>query len=109
MIEVVAGTTAPLYRYLKIDEALPTNPDGTALSMSGMTVSAIVHDLSGVAITISGTCSIQNADTWLVKFSPAAGDYIVGQWRFRFQVTDGSGAKDYFPNGLWEDLIVRAS
>lgn len=109
MINVVEGQTAPIYHYLRIDGAVPTNPDGTALSMVGMTVAFIVHELSGDAVTIAGAASIEDADDWLVKFLPNAADFVAGQYRARYQVTDGTGKIGYFPSGNWEPLIVRAA
>ena len=108
MIDIVSGQTGAIYRYLKIDGATPTNPDGTALSMSGMSVVLVVHDLSGNALTIAGTVSIQDTNAWLVKFAPNAADFSPGQFRARFKVTDATGKFEYFPNAEWEQLIVRA-
>ena len=109
MIDIVAGQTGPIYRYLRIDGATPKNPDGSALSMSGMSVALIVHDLSENALTIAGTVSIQDADAWLVKFSPNTADFPPGQYRARFKVTDGTGLFEYFPNVEGEQLIARAA
>lgn len=109
MINVVAGQTAPIYHYLKIDGATPTNADGSPLSMAGMQVVLVVHDQTGVAKAIAGVATIEDPDAWLVKFSPDAADFVEGRWRARYKVTDGTGKIGYFPSGSWEDLIVRAA
>jgi len=107
MIDVVAGQTAPIYHYLKIDDETPTNADGSALSMAGMTVAFIVHDDEGTAVTIAGVATIENAAAWLVKFSPNANDFVSGRYRARYKVTDGTGKIGYFPSSEWEPLTVR--
>lgn len=107
MIDVVAGQTAPIYHYLKIDDAVPVNADGTAISMAGMAVSLIVHDQSGTAVTIAGSATVEDPATWLVKFSPDAADFVVGRYHARYKVVDGLGKIAYFPSGTWEDLVVR--
>lgn len=108
-IEVVAGQTAPIYLYLRTDDAVPTNPDGTALTMSGMSCVFVVHDLAGNVLTISGSVSVQDSALWLVKYLPAAGDLMVGIYRSRVKVTDGAGKIGYFPQAAWDELIVRAA
>lgn len=107
MINVVEGQTAPIYHYLKIDDETPTNADGSALSMAGMTVVFVVHELDGTAVTIQGTATVEDADAWLVKFSPNAADFVAGRQKSRYKVTDGTGKIGYFPSGDWEPLIVR--
>lgn len=103
----VVGQTAPIYMYLRNDGAVPVNADGSALTMSGMTCTLIVHGADGTAISIAGSMSIENAATWLVKYSPSSGDLIDGQFRMRVRTTDGSGKIGYHPEGLWDTLTVR--
>ncbi len=108
-LDVIAGQTAPLYISLKMDGALPTNPDGTALTMSGMSCEFVVHDYGGNALAISGAVTLESAAAWLVKYSPAAGDFIVGNWRWRLKVTDSGGKIGYFPSAGYDELNVRAA
>jgi hypothetical protein len=109
MIEAVAGQTAPIYRYLRIDGATPTNPDGSALTMSGMSCELVVSDYSGNALAIGGTVTVEISATWLVKISPVATDLIAGNWRCRIKVTDGAGKIAYFPSQGHEQLVVRSA
>lgn len=107
MINVVEGQTAAIYHYLKIDDEVPVNTDGSAISMAGMAVAFIVHDVDGDAIVIAGSATVEDGATWLVKFSPDAADFVAGRYRARYKVTDGAGKIGYFPSGDWEPLIVR--
>ena len=108
-LEAVAAQTAPIYLYLKNDGATPTNPDGTALTMSGMTMVLIVTDLDGNSRTIAGAMSIETSASWLVKYAPDAADLAVGTWRYRVKVTDSGGKIGYFPSATWDQLIVRSA
>ncbi len=108
-IEAVAAQTAPIYLLLLNDGAVPTNPDGTALTMSGMSCVFVVHDFQGVAQTIAGSMTVDDSTLWRVKYSPNAADLKTGTWKSRVKVTDGSGKIAYFPSGDWDQLIVRGS
>jgi hypothetical protein len=67
-----------------------------------------VTDLDGNAMTIAGSMSVETSATWLVKISPNAADFVVGEFRYRVKVTDGSGKIGYFPSAEWDSLIVRS-
>lgn len=104
--EAIAGQTAPLYFYLEVDNAVPKNPDGSALTMAGMSCALVVKDADGEAHTISGPVTAENESTWLVKYDPASNDLVAGRWRMRIQVT-AAGKIAYFPSGAWDELVVR--
>lgn len=111
-INAVAGQTAPIYLYLRIDGAIPTNPDGTALTMAGMSCALICHDYHGDVVAIVGPVTVENAVDWLVKYSPNALDLAPGAnvettYRARIEVTDSGGKKGYFPSAGWDALVIR--
>jgi hypothetical protein len=106
-IEAVEGQTAPIFLYLKIDGAVPANPDGTTVSTVGFSFEFVVHSLDGDEHPITGSVTVQDAATWLLAYSPDPDDLLTGRWRCRMKATDGAGKIAYFPSGEWSELRVR--
>lgn len=99
LYEVVIGWTEPIDIDLLSKGATPTG------SLSG-TVALVLRDRHGTQIDTTGDVSIQDADDWVVRYTPDAADLTPGTYTGRVKVTSGSNVS-YFPSGEPDKWIVR--
>lgn len=97
---IVAGTTADIN--FQLLEA------GTPIDLSGATVTLLLSDKTGTAVSSPGTASVVDATTGKVKLAPTDADVFVaanGPYLARWKVVD-AGAKIYYvpsgPRDVWE-------
>lgn len=90
-IKVVQAWTSPLDFALKADDVVQ--------SMTGITVSLLLHRTDGSLVTIAGTVATATATGASIRYSPATGDLVKGDYRGRWKAVDGSSKVAYFPNG----------
>jgi hypothetical protein len=103
LTEVVEGWTGRLTFTLLAD--------GAALNGTGLTLSNLyLTDGRGNAIDTSGDFGWVTAAAGTVYYDPDASDFIAGNgpYEVRFEVTDGTGKKVFFPNGQADEILVRA-
>lgn len=85
--------------------------DGAAMNGTGITVSALdIVGNDGVAITTTGDFDWVTASAGTVYYDPDSTDFVAAKspYRVRFQLTDGSGAVVWHPNGAPDTIIVHA-
>ena len=99
--EVVAGWTGNIDIDLRDDGAVPSG------SLSGAAILLVLKDSSGVTLTFTGNCIVQDATNWRVRISPDAADFTAGTYRGRIKVTDSGGKVAYFPNGAYDTWVVH--
>ena len=92
-LTITEGTTANL------DFALTA--DGTAVNLTGATVTLVLADKDGTAITTTGDVSVIGATTGRVRYAPDSTDLVasVSPLRARFKVVDSSAQVAYYPSG----------
>jgi len=101
-IELAAGWTEEITYTL--------SDDGTAVNLSGCTVTIQAKDATGTALTFTGTVAVTDASNGVIEFSPAAGDIsTTGQpYSVRFKVVASDGKISYFPSGTGEKWTIHA-
>lgn len=89
LFTIVEGWTAPMDAQLKLR--------GVAFDASGMTVTAVIHDKDGRAVTVSADWLAQASAT--TRMTPNAGDFRVAlsPYRLRYKVVDAGGKVAFFP------------
>ena len=92
-LTITEGTTANLDFVL--------TADGTAVNLTGATVTLVLSDKDGTAISTLGDVSVVTAAEGKVRFAPDAADLSasVSPLRARFKVTDASSQIAYYPSG----------
>lgn len=101
LTEVVEGWTDPLPFTLKAD--------GTAVDLSGLTVSVYLKDNQGTFVQ-SGTSAValvESGTSGAVTYIPQSTSELLASrtpYKIRFQLADSTGGKVYYPN-IDEDLI----
>ena len=92
LTEVVAGWTGGLAFTLKAD--------GSAVNLTGCTVSAVLRDCNGTAVDTTGDVTVTGTTSGQVTYTPDAADFSTsGQpFRLRFKVVDQTSAITYYPN-----------
>ena len=92
-LTITAGTTASLDFRL--------TADGSAVNLTGATVTLVLKDKSGTAVTTTGNVTVISATGGTVRFAPDAADLVatVSPHRARFKVTDSSSKIAYYPSG----------
>lgn len=98
---VVEGWTAP------IDITLLSKCKTPAGTMAGLTAALELFNSDGVKISLSGVTTIQDSTNWIVRFSPAASDFLVGAYTGRVKLTDSSNNVAYMPNEEADKWLVR--
>jgi hypothetical protein len=104
-ISLVVGWTAEL-------PAFTLKANGTVLNLTGFTDAQIVAKIkrtgSATYLDTEGNVRIDaDPTTGKVYYKPDAGDFpAAGTYDLRFQVTDGDGDVEFFPNGVPNSLIV---
>lgn len=99
-LTIVEGTTANL------DFALTA--DGSAVNLTGATVTLVLTDKDGTAISTTGDVSIITAASGTVRYAPDAADLSasVSPLRARFKVTDVGGQIAYYPSGKADIWVI---
>ena len=92
-LTITAGTTANLDFRL--------TADGSAVNLTGATVTLVLRDKTGTAVTTTGDISVISATGGTVRYAPDATDLVasVSPHRARFKVTDSGGQIAYYPSG----------
>lgn len=101
IVPLVAGDREPMNFELLVDDE--------AMDLSASTVALQLFEESGAVFQYAGSVSIVDAESGLVRFSPAVGDLRAGASRrilsARWKVTTGSEIRS-FPNGPRPDLWI---
>lgn len=99
-IYVVEGDTSPLEMQLLTDGQIPAQP------LTG-TPSITVRNQGGTLIATTGKTAIVDAATWVVAYTPAAGDLLEtgGLHRYHWTVDQG-GQQVSFPGGPADHIEV---
>ena len=92
-LTIVEGTTANLDFKL--------TADGADVNLTGATVTLVLKNKSGTAITTTGDVSVVTPAEGKVRFAPDAADLSADDspLRARFKVTDASSQVAYYPSG----------
>jgi hypothetical protein len=100
LTEVVEGWSAALPFVLKAD--------GTAVDLSGLTVTGEIHDRFRVAVLTSDTVSVTSSTGGYVAWTPNSSDLSAARspYSVRFKVADPTSAVVYFANGQSDTLVV---
>lgn len=96
MIALTHGRTTPIpYQLTRA---------GAPLDITGFSVTLVGKDGTGTDLSLTGTVTVNDAVTGQVQFEPGANDIDLAKepYRVHFEVTDGAGKKEYFPNGPGE-------
>lgn len=101
LTEVVQGWSDGLPFALKAD--------GVAIDLSGMTVTAIVHDRYGSDVSTTGKVSVTGTTSGEVTWTPAAADLLAKRspYLIRFKVVDSATEVAYFPNAEADTIVVH--
>ena len=91
-LTITAGTTANL------DFLLTANR--SAVNLTGATVTLVLKDKNGTAVTTTGDISVISATGGTVRYAPDATDLVASAspHRARFKVTDSGGQIAYYPS-----------
>jgi len=101
LLSIATGWTDTLTFTLKAD--------GTAVDLTGLTPTIVLHDPSGALVQTTGTVTVlnQTTNTGQVTYDPVANDFsLAGKYAVRWKVVDGAGAVVYFPNGAADTVVV---
>lgn len=83
---------------------------GVVTPLSGLTVVPILRNTAGDLVTYAGTLRVGTPSSLgQVYITPAVTDFIAGdenEYHLRFQTTNGSGQKGYYPDGEAYRVIV---
>ena len=92
-LTITAGTTASLDFRL--------TADGSAVNLTGATVTLVLKNKSGTAVTTTGNITVISATGGTVRFAPDATDLVAtdSPLHARFKVTDSSSKIAYYPSG----------
>ena len=92
-LTITEGTTANLDFKL--------TADGSAVNLTGATVTLSLRNKSGTPITTTGDISIISATLGTVRYAPDAADLSADDspLRARFKVTDSSTLIAFYPSG----------
>ena len=84
--------------------------DGAAVNLTGATVTLVLTDKDGTAVTTTGDVSIVTAADGKVRYAPDAADLVASTspYRARFKVTDSGGQIAYYPSGLADIWTITA-
>jgi hypothetical protein len=99
--EVVDGWTGPLdYTLLA---------DGTALNLTGMTVTLILTKPDGTVVDTTGDVTVTDAAAGWVRYTPDATDLAASEspLRMRWKVVDGAGAVVYHPSARPAVIVIH--
>ena len=99
-LTIVEGTTANL------DFALTA--DGSAVNLTGATVTLVLSDKDGTAVTTTGDVTVITAASGTVRYAPDSTDLdsTKSPYRARFKVTDSGAQIAYYPSGLADAWTV---
>ena len=102
MLEIVHGWTEPIRMRLM---------NGSEIQdLTNMTVAFQAYDRRGVAVSVSGTLTVESpATAGIVKFEPSSTDIdrTYSPWKVRIRVTDTGSDVAYFPNAEADQWIIR--
>jgi len=105
-INLVAGWTAEL-------PAFTLRANGTPLDLTGFTAAQIVAKIkeartTGAYVDMSNNVRLDDDPvTGKVYLKPDAADFVAGKtYDLRFQVTDGAGNVEFFPNATPNRIVV---
>jgi hypothetical protein len=102
-IVITEGVTVPL-RFQLLD-------DGSPIDLSGTTVTLLLEDRLGTAITTTNLISVPTPASGLVDLTPADTSLFVaanGPYYARFKLVDASGDISFVPRGLRERWTIVA-
>ena len=101
-IELTAGWTEEITYTL--------SDDGTAVNLSGCTVTIQAKDATGAALTFTGSVAVTDEANGVVAFSPGANDIATtGQpFYIRFKVVASDDDVSYFPSADAEKWTIRS-
>jgi hypothetical protein len=99
---IVQGTTAPLTFQL-LENAAP-------LDLTGLTVTLLLNDAAGTAVTTTGKVAVTGTTTGIVTFTPLATDMtaVLSPYSARWVLTSGSQVS-YVPTGYRDIWNVVAT
>ena len=99
-LTITEGTTANLDFVL--------TADGSAVNLTGATVTLVLADKDGTAITRTGDVSVITAASGKIRYAPDSTDLVasVSPLRARFKVTDSGGQVAYYPSGKADNWTV---
>jgi hypothetical protein len=83
--------------------------DGTAIDLTGLTVTLVLRDREGSLVSTSGKTRVDDdPTTGRVYWTPGATDVSAAKspYEMHWSVEDGDGAKAFSPNGRADGLSV---
>lgn len=101
-VEWVQGQTSPKTFVIKLN--------GTAVNLTGATVSLELYDPTGTQVTTTGDVTVTTPASGLVQYAPDASDLVAleGRYTARFKIVDVSGYIAYAPDGKADVWTVRS-
>ena len=92
-------------------DAFTLKANGTALSLTGLTVTMVLKDRNGDAVDTDGDLTPdpdQGTNPGVIRYTPDAADFVAAKspYTVRFKVVDGDGAIAFFPNGEADQIVV---
>lgn len=101
LVEIVEGWTDGLPFTLKAD--------GTAVNLTGYTVTATLRDCNGTLVDTTSDVSVTDTTAGEVTYTPDAADFDadLSPYSLRFKVVDSTGQIVYFPNAAASLIKVR--
>ena len=83
--------------------------DGLEVNLTGLTVVGVFHDNRGASLSTTDKITVTSSTAGAVSWTPAAGDALAAKspYRIRFQVSDITGAKVFFPNADPDTITVH--
>lgn len=82
--------------------------DNVAVDLTGATVVLVLRGADGALISLGGSVTVTNAAQGMVRYSPAAGDFVAQKTphRAHWKVTDSGGKINFFPSGAGDEWKV---
>ena len=83
--------------------------DGTAVNLTGLTVTAVLHDKARAHVTTTSKLTVTDAAAGKVEYAPAAADFVAAKspYWLRIKVVDGASKVVYFPSEESFKIVVR--
>lgn len=84
--------------------------DGTAFVGTGFTLSNLyITAKDGTNVDTTGDFNWVTAASGTVYYDPDAADFVAAKspYSVRYEVTDGSGKKQFFPNADADEILVK--
>ena len=93
LTEVVSGWNDALPFTLKADDV--------AVDLTGLTVTCVVHDRYGTAVSTTDKVAVTGTTSGTVTWTPSTSDLVAARqpYTVRFKVVDATTAGVYFSNG----------